>query len=63
MPISTYDTLFTDQRTLLGNENVQDVSYKFVIDKKLEVDTGRSTEQGKSLATLNIYFSAHINVL
>jgi len=48
---------------LLGNENVQDVSYKFVIDRKLEVDTGRSTEQGKSLATLNIYFSAYINVL
>ena len=25
-----------------------------VIDQKLEADTGRSTEQGKSLATLNI---------
>ena len=35
--------------------------HEFFIGKKLEVDTGRGIEQGKSLATLNIYFSAHIN--
>lgn len=53
MPVSLYDTLFSDQRTLLESENVQNVLYN-VIDQKLEVDTGRSTEQCKSLATLNI---------
>jgi len=38
---------------LLESENVQNVLYN-VIDQKLEVDTGRSTEQGKNIATLNI---------